>query len=202
MFANEIKKGGLFLIASAALGPFGRATLCMRESLEQQWTTLIKREGIKALCVAAAASPVPVCVVCMPAAALLDTCFWLPSAACCWLLAAGCWLLVAGCWLLAASWVGCCRLLFAGCWLLAAAAICLLLAAGCWLLAAGCIPLVMLLLLLLSMLLFWSWLLLLLLSVVVEPRSLLCGGSPYSPSGNCCCTFPNVEPQSTLFDCG
>ena len=32
-------------------GPFSEASLCMRETLERQWTALIKRTGIKALSV-------------------------------------------------------------------------------------------------------------------------------------------------------
>jgi hypothetical protein len=50
-WANEIKKGGLFLIASAALGQYNEGSICMRQSLETQWTKLIQKSKIKALSV-------------------------------------------------------------------------------------------------------------------------------------------------------
>lgn len=49
LFANELKKGGLFLVASLVPDSFSEASFCLRDSLEKQWSRLIARTKIKAL---------------------------------------------------------------------------------------------------------------------------------------------------------
>lgn len=48
-FANELKKGGLLLIASLVQDVVCEASVCLRDSLEHQWAQLIETTGIKAL---------------------------------------------------------------------------------------------------------------------------------------------------------